>query len=85
MEIKQVILKILSSNTEIGEKIHNIKEDESLLDYGMDSLQMMRTVVEIEKALDFKFCDEDLLTANFTSIGSILASVKSVLSDTENN
>jgi len=80
MEIKPKILEIISSNTSIGEKIYDIGEDESLLDHGMDSLQMMRSVVEIEKALSFKFNDEDLLTANFTSIGSIIASVESALS-----
>ncbi|WP_432409056.1 acyl carrier protein [Wukongibacter sp. M2B1] len=84
MQIKSIILEIASSNTDIGEKVYTIKEDDSLLDHGMDSLQMMRTVVEIEKRLDFKFNDEDLLTANFTSISSIIDSVNSVLSIGEN-
>lgn len=84
MQIKSIILEIVSSNTDIGEKVYTIKEDDSLLDHGMDSLQMMRTVVEIEKRLDFKFNDEDLLTANFTSISSIIDSVNSVLSIGEN-
>lgn len=84
MQIKSIVFEIVSSNTDIGEKVYTINEDDSLLDHGMDSLQMMRTVVEIEKRLDFKFNDEDLLTANFTSISSIIDSVNSVLSVSEN-
>jgi len=64
---------------DIGEKIYDVEDDESLFDYGMDSLQMMRSIVEIEKTLKFQFCDEDLLTANFTSIASIALAVEAAL------
>lgn len=80
MDIKDTVLQVISSNTEIGKNIYSLGDEESLFDNGMDSLQMMRTIVEIEKTLNFKFRDEDLLTANFSSINSIVASVSSALS-----
>jgi len=79
MEIKQMVKDIMSRNTNISEQIYEIDENESLLDHGLDSFQMMRVIVEIEKSLNFRFRDEDLLTANFATIASITESVEKAL------
>lgn len=76
MQIYETILETICSNTEIGEEIYNIGKSDSLSNYGLDSMKTMQLVVEIERKLNFKFDDEELLLVNFDNIDSIYAAVK---------
>lgn len=79
MEIEKTVLDTLSKKTVIGDEIYNTDKDENLLQNGMDSFQMMNSIVEIEKELNFIFSDEDLLTANFSTINAIIETINNVL------
>ncbi|WP_395025497.1 phosphopantetheine-binding protein [Robinsoniella sp.] len=79
MEIEKTVLDTLSKKTVIGDEIYNTDKDENLLQNGMDSFQMMNSIVEIEKELNFIFSDEDLLTANFSTINAIIETINDVL------
>jgi acyl carrier protein len=79
MDIVSTVYNVLHKNTVLGDRIHEIDKNDNLLEQGMDSLQIMRVVVELERAFNFEFSDEDLLMANFNSINSISNSVRSIL------
>lgn len=78
MEVLERIKNIVLSNAilELSEELGN---DDNLLDIGLDSLQMIRIIVAIEREFDFEFSDEDLVISNFSTIGNIAESIGTIL------
>ncbi len=82
MNLYEIILDCIGSSTGLGEKINLINADESLSNYGLNSMKTMEIVVELEKKLHIKFDDEDLLFANFDSISTMYEAVKNAYEKT---
>ncbi|WP_052702704.1 phosphopantetheine-binding protein [Paenibacillus beijingensis] len=72
MVTKDIITKV------VQEIINNneFDEDDDLVMYGMDSMNTIRVVVELETQLNIIFPDEELISDNFSSIKKIVAVVE---------
>ena len=58
-EIKEIITRVV-----IGFDIENLKEDENLFDEGIDSLELMNILLEIEEQYGIEIPDEDVDKCN---------------------
>lgn len=78
MELLEKIRSIVLSNAilEVSEQLGN---NDNLLEAGLDSLQMIRIIVALEREFDFEFSDEDLVIGNFSTIGNIAESMETIL------
>lgn len=78
MEVVDKIRNIVLSNAmlEAGKPLRN---DDNLMEIGLDSLEMIRIIVAIEREFDFEFSDEDLVISNFSTIGNIAESIVTIL------
>ncbi|AJY77385.1 hypothetical protein VN24_26040 [Paenibacillus beijingensis] len=66
--ITKVVQEIINNN--------EFDEDDDLVMYGMDSMNTIRVVVELETQLNIIFPDEELISDNFSSIKKIVAVVE---------
>ncbi len=64
-KLEKIINEIL-----VTEDIKGIGENDSL---GLNSVQFIQLVVEIEKEFDIEFADDDLNLSNFGSLNSLIA------------
>ena len=81
MDIISGICDVIRKNTVMGDRVYEFNIHHNLLESGMDSLQMIRVIVELERMLDIEFNDEDLLMANFSTISSIAEFIGTILVD----
>ncbi|MCP4147983.1 MAG: acyl carrier protein [bacterium] len=51
--------------------IKNTKDNDDLTKFGLDSLNVVYLIAELEQEYDFTFDEDDLLLANFDSIEKI--------------
>ena len=52
---------------------------DNIIEAGMDSLKIIKLIIEIEEHFDFEFDDDDLTMTNFVSIDTIAELVTSKL------
>ena len=83
MDIKSVVCDVIATETVIGKQIFDVDEEVNLLDFGLDSFQIMNVIVELENRLDSVFRDEDLIIIRFQNIKEICASLFEVLKNYE--
>lgn len=76
MNIENEIRKILNENVELGISVEDIKVNESLLALGVDSISMIKIILNIEELYGFTFEDEDLVAENFMSIERLVNYVR---------
>jgi HAD-superfamily phosphatase, subfamily IIIC/FkbH-like domain len=75
--MRSEILKILERFVEIGlGDAHELRDNMKLMDLGLDSLQFVRFMVEVEAKYGFEITDRDLLISNFETIGTLLATLE---------
>lgn len=67
-EIREIIKDTLDTKKEIG-----IEED--LITVGLDSLNTVSLILELEDRFDIAFDDNELLTENFSSIEKIATNI----------
>jgi acyl carrier protein len=53
-----------------------IKDDENLIDLGLDSIKTIEIVVELEDGFDIEIDEDDLMLDNFSTISKIMELVK---------
>lgn len=66
MDAKKVVSEILAKRVDISK----LKEEDSLRDIGLDSLDLVEVMLEIEDALGVEFDSEEI--ANLTTLQSVL-------------
>lgn len=66
------VCDILEENFELTVDVRNIGIEENLMDYGLDSIGMIKIVLAIEEYCKISIPDEDLLIDNFLSINRIV-------------
>lgn len=71
MDTKKVVSEILSKRVDIS----NLKEEDSLKDLGLDSLDLVEVMLEIEDTLGVEFDSEEI--ANLSTLGSVLELINS--------
>lgn len=62
----------------------NISYDDDLRDFGMDSVNCISIIVEIEDFYEFEFADEDLIIENFMTINRLADYVQKKTTREEN-
>jgi acyl carrier protein len=71
-DVEVKIREIIDKNCELTKRIQEIRIDDELQNYGMDSLSVIRVIVEIEEDFEFEFNDEDLVIDNFKSVDKLV-------------
>jgi len=79
--IKTTVCDVLSRVTLIGDDIYRFDDDLSLMEFGLDSYQLITVIIEIETLHGIKFSDEQLIANNFNTINNIIASIKEALNE----
>ncbi|ACL77545.1 phosphopantetheine-binding protein [Ruminiclostridium cellulolyticum] len=74
--MKEKIKEIICSHTYIKrEDLDSIGDNDKLTELGLDSINVVYIIGEIEEEFNFSFYDEDMLLVNFETIDKILKTV----------
>lgn len=79
MNIRQSVIQILSEVTLIDNDIEKMNDNENLLNHGLDSYQLTKAIVALEKKLNILFDDEELIAYNFNTLHNIIEAVQGKL------
>ena len=71
MDVKKTVSEILAKRVDVT----NLKEEDSLMDIGLDSLDLVEVMLEIEDALNIEFDSEEI--ANLSTLKSVLDLINS--------
>ena len=71
MDTKKIVSEILAKRVDIS----NLKEEDSLKDLGLDSLDLVEVMLEIEDALHIEFDSDEI--ANLSTLKSVLELINS--------
>ena len=71
MDVKKTVSEILAKRVDIS----NLKEEDLLMDIGLDSLDLVEVMLEIEDALGVEFDSEEI--ANLSTLQSVLDLINS--------
>ena len=71
MDIKKTVSDILAKRVDVS----NLKEEDSLMEIGLDSLDLVEVMLEIEDTLNIEFDSEEI--ANLTTLKSVLELINS--------
>ena len=71
MDVKKIVSEILAKRVDISK----LKEEDSLKDIGLDSLDLVEVMLEIEDALGVEFDSEEI--ANLSTLQSVLDLINS--------
>jgi acyl carrier protein len=70
---KECIIKVISDTINVDiVKFSEIKIDEDLRDWGLDSLKSIDVIVSLEKEFEIAIEDEDLLMENFNTVEKMI-------------
>ena len=73
MDVRKVVTEILSKRTDVS----NLKEDDKLASLGLDSLDLVEVMLEIEEALGIEFDSEQI--AEVVTLGDVLKLIETKL------
>ncbi|PWW00790.1 phosphopantetheine binding protein [Paenibacillus cellulosilyticus] len=71
--VTRIVNAVIQSNREIG-------QIDSLFELGLDSIQCMRIIIELEKEFNIEIEDDDLLIKKYETISSISELVNKLVS-----
>ena len=71
MDAKKTVTEILAKRVDVS----NLKEEDSLTDIGLDSLDLVEVMLEIEDTLGIEFDSEEI--ANLSTLKSVLDLINS--------
>lgn len=71
MDVKKIVSEILAKRVDVSK----LKEEDSLKDIGLDSLDLVEVMLEIEDALGVEFDSEEI--ANLSTLQSVLDLINS--------
>ena len=66
MDVRKVVSEILAKRVDVSK----LKEEDSLKEIGLDSLDLVEVMLEIEEALNIEFDSEEIV--NLTTLQSVL-------------
>jgi Phosphopantetheine attachment site. len=76
----EILSKILKKEEE---EIRQIDPDDSLEAYGLESIESIKLIVDLEEHYKFEFRDEDLIFDKFNTCNKLFALLDSYLGDRE--
>ena len=71
MDVKKTVSDILAKRVDVS----NLKEEDSLKEIGLDSLDLVEVMLEIEDALNIEFQSDEI--ANLSTLQSVLDLINS--------
>jgi acyl carrier protein len=72
MEVRDRIMKCITVVLELdGEIVQNLKDDDSLIERGITSLNQMKILLNIEEEFHICFENEEMLIENFSTLSKI--------------
>lgn len=71
--IKEILAKVLKLE---NAQLENLGNDDSLIDIGLNSLNAIEIIVNMEEAYDIMIDDEDLSVENLSSINQMCEMLK---------
>ncbi len=75
--IEKKVREIIKNYVETNIDILTMPIDESLFNVGMDSVSVIRIIVELEDEFDFEVEDDELATIDLTTIEKIIEYIES--------
>ena len=76
-KIMELVLNCLDNNDK------KISYDDDLREFGMDSVNCISIIVEIEDFYHFEFADEDLVIENFMTVNRLADSLSKLIENTK--
>ena len=73
MDIKKTVSNILSKRVDVS----NLSESDSLLKLGLDSLDLVEVMLEIEETLNIEFASDEI--ADVSTLGDVLKLIEKKL------
>lgn len=73
MDIKKVVSDILSKRVDVS----SLKEEDSLSSLGLDSLDLVEVMLEIEETLNIEFASDEI--ADVSTLGDVLKLIETKL------
>ncbi len=73
MDIKKIVSDIISKRVDIS----NLKEEDSLSSLGLDSLDLVEVMLEIEETLNITFASEEI--GEVSTLGDVLKLIETKL------
>ena len=70
-KMEKKIKEIIDSAIKLSIPIEEIKEEDDLVAFGLNSLNGIRIIVKLEKEYNIKFADEDLVMESIQTIKKI--------------
>lgn len=72
-DIKLILLRIIDNQLaeDLNITVFEIPDDKELFQYGIDSLNIMRVILEIEEEFDIVYDDDELNIENFITLKKI--------------
>ncbi|MGB8453609.1 MAG: acyl carrier protein [Anaerocolumna sp.] len=75
--MKEKLMKIISTNTFVEiQDLEAIGSDELITNIGLDSINLIYVIGEIEEEFGFTFPEEDLVLEKFDTISKIMELIK---------
>ena len=71
MDIRKKVVEILSAHSNMNNIYQYFDENDDLTILGMNSIEFIKMVIDLEKEFKFTFNDEDLEHSNFISLSSL--------------
>jgi len=76
MSIENKIREILSESIQLSKPIEDIGLEEDLTELGMDSITVIKVIIDIESEYGFEVPDEDLAISNFVNLNNIISYIE---------
>ena len=74
MDIRAQVYKVVSTLS--GQNPDSIEDGTTIASLGIDSLNLMDLVFQVQDLCDVEFGDKDLLPSNLGTVGSIITTVE---------
>jgi len=75
-EIEAKIRRVISESIDLITPMEQVGLDDNLLQLGMDSINIIKVIINIESEFGFEFTDEDLNMENFRNIRNLVEYVQ---------
>lgn len=79
MDLRNIVLELVSSHVDIAFDINQVKDDDTLEQLGVNSINFIRVIIELEMTYDVQFDVDYLGTEVFENIGKFVEYVRKLV------
>lgn len=79
MDLRNIVLELVSSHVDIAFDINQVKDDDTLEQLGVNSINFIRVIIELEMTYNVQFDVDYLGTEVFENIGKFVEYVEKLV------